>query len=147
MVAGGACGYVFEPVYFYFWFLNDAGAKWLNGCVYICRPLLLLVVVARSKLVPDFALTLHGVHLALTWAWSGAVPGNGLWWGLQAASAALMVGGGVWCCRWRELRPIAFGGGGGKGKGKGEGEGGDTGGEYEMVGRVEEGEGEGGGVG
>ena len=45
----------------------------------------------------------------------------------------MMTVGGVWSCRWRELRPISFGtgtGGGGKG-------GGDRG-EYEMVGRDEE---------
>ena len=40
----------------------------------------------------------------------------------------MMTVGGVWSCRWRELRPISFG----TGKGGG-------GGEYEMVGREEEG--------
>lgn len=58
-----------------------------------------------------------------------------------------MVGGGVWACRWRELRPIGFGGAAaakGKGRdgdegvgylvGKGKGRGRDGGGEYEMVG-------------
>lgn len=43
----------------------------------------------------------------------------------------MMTVGGVWSCRWRELRPISFG----TGKGGG---GGDRG-EYEMVGREEEG--------
>lgn len=46
-----------------------------------------------------------------------------------------MVFGGVWSCRWRELRPISFGtgdpgGGGSKPRGGG--------GEYEMVAREEE---------
>ena len=80
-----------------------------------------------------------------------------MWWALQAVSVSLMVGGGVWACRWRELRPIAFGGGAaaaakGKGKGrdgdegvgylvgKGKGRGRDGGGEYEMVG-IKDGEG------
>ena len=53
-----------------------------------------------------------------------------------------MVAGGVWSCRWRELRPIAFGGGGGEGAGKEGGAGG--GGEYEMVSGAEEEVGEGG---
>ncbi len=55
-----------------------------------------------------------------------------------------MVAGGVWSCRWRELRPIAFGSvGGGGGGGGGGGKGGEEGGgEYEMV-AAEEGEGEG----
>jgi len=41
----------------------------------------------------------------------------------MGASATLMTVGGVWSCRWRELRPISFGGGGGGAKGGG----GDTG--------------------
>ncbi len=59
----------------------------------------------------------------------------------------MMVVGGLWACRWRELRPIEFGSGG-KGKGRdgdeglgyfvGRGE--DGSGEYEMVG-IEEREG------
>ena len=70
-----------------------------------------------------------------------------MWWALQAVSASLMVGGGVWACRWRELRPIEFGGAAaakGKGRdgdegvgylvGKGKGRGRDGGGEYEMAG-------------
>lgn len=98
------------------------------------RILLLLLLIARSKLVPDFALTLHLIHLVVTSLYSRSVPTNGLWWALQAASAALMVAGGVWTCRWRELRPIAFGKGGKDGGGGGRGE-------YEMVAREEGGEG------
>ena len=65
-----------------------------------------------------------------------------------------MTVGGVWSCRWRELRPISFGtgmGGGGGGKG-GKGGGDRERGEYEMVGRgkedgMERGEGSQGGRG
>lgn len=47
--------------------------------------------------------------------------------------------GGVWGCRWRELRPMGFGGAGvGGGKGK-EGAGARGGGEYEMLGQAEDG--------
>ena len=73
----------------------------------------LLLLVARSKLVPDFALTIHFLHLVVTTVYTRAVPTNLLWWGLQGASAALVVTLGVWACRYRELRPITFGGGGG----------------------------------
>lgn len=48
-----------------------------------------------------------------------------------------MGGGGVWACRWRELRPMSFGGGGG-----GEG-GGERGGDREREGGKEEGRGRG----
>ena len=92
------------------------------------RVILLLLLIARSKLVPDFALTLHVIHLIVVSIYSRGVPRNALWWGLNALSAVLMTVGGVWSCRWRELRPISFG------TGK---SGGDRG-EYEMVGRGEE---------
>lgn len=99
--------------------------------------------------------------------YSHAIPTNVLWWALQSASAGLMTVLGMWACRWRELRPIRFGGGGagvanaaghgtggkmededgGWGRGRGRGrEGGrdrgrDGGGEYEMVGMKGNGDG------
>lgn len=94
-------------------------------------------MIVRSKLVPDFALTLHGIHLGLVSVYSGSLPRNALWWGLNGASALLMTVGGVWSCRWRELRPISFGahdvGGGGAGAGGAKETRGDGAGEYEMV--------------
>ena len=73
------------------------------------------LLVGRSKLVPDFVLTIHGIDLIVVWVFSGGMPWSGFWWGLQVASVGLMCGLGIWACRWRELRPMAFGG-----KGKGE---------------------------
>ncbi len=97
------------------------------------RVILLLLLIARSKLVPDFALTLHAIHLVVVSVYSRGVPRNALWWGLNALSAVVMTVGGVWSCRWRELRPISFG------NGVGDKGGGDRDrGEYEMVGGREE---------
>ena len=70
----------------------------------------ILLFVARSKLVPDFALTIHFLHLVATSIYTKAVPTNLFWWALQAISAALMTSLGVWACRYRELKPISFGG-------------------------------------
>jgi hypothetical protein len=64
--------------------------------------------VARSKLVLDFALTVHLLHLLAVWAYAG-LPRTLLWWGVQASSAALTISLATWGCRQRELRPIAFG--------------------------------------
>lgn len=112
----------------------------------------ILFFISRSKLVPDFALTLHFIHLIVTSLYSHSIPRNWLWWILQVASATLMTCLGIWTCQWRELRPISFGGssnansnsnlatagpsqGGdeeqGFGRGRGRGRGGE---EYEMVG-------------
>lgn len=118
------------------------------------RVIAILFFISRSKLVPDFALTLHFIHLVVTSLYSHSIPRNWLWWILQFASAAMMTSLGVWSCQWRELRPISFGGtsnaqsnpsgdiagpseGGdeeqGFGFGRGRGRGRDGAGEYEMV--------------
>lgn len=112
----------------------------------------ILLLISRSKLVPDFAITLHLIHLLIVSLYSHSIPQNMLWWALQLGSAALMTALGVWACQWRELRPINFGGsaapaveapvagetGGdeeqGYGRGRGRGRGRDGAGEYEMVG-------------
>ena len=70
----------------------------------------ILLLVSRSKLVPDFALTIHFLHLIASSLYTHAIPTNLLWWGLQSASSALMTFLGMWACQWRELRPISFGG-------------------------------------
>ncbi|MCJ1289211.1 hypothetical protein MMC34_000743 [Xylographa carneopallida] len=132
------------------------GLCWLLDSVVLV--ILLLLLVARSKLVPDFALTLHFLHLLVTSLYARALPANWLWWGLQACSVALMVSLGVWACRWRELRPMSFGkaketpglpvlrgeeedGADLWGRGRGRGRGRDGAGEYEMLGMEEAGEG------
>jgi hypothetical protein len=122
-----------------------------------CSVISLLFFISRSKLVPDFALTLHFIHLVITSVYSHAIPQNWLWWALQIASAGMMTSLGVWSCQYRELRPITFGGsstaqnntavegaseagpskGGDEEQGygrRGRGRGRDGAGEYEMVG-------------
>jgi ABC-type nickel/cobalt efflux system permease component RcnA len=75
------------------------------------RVIPLLLLIARSKLVPDFALTIHFVNLIITALYTRSIPSTVAWWILQILSAALMTSLGMWACQWRELRPIAFGGG------------------------------------
>ncbi|MCJ1447960.1 MAG: hypothetical protein MMC23_008472 [Stictis urceolatum] len=100
---------------------GDTAVGWTLGLCWMMDSLVgvifLLVLVSRSKLVPDFALTVHALHLLVTSVYTGSIPSNVLWWGLQVCSAALMTGLGIWTCRWRELQPMAFGGGGGAGAG------------------------------
>jgi len=73
------------------------------------RVMPIMVMVARSKLVPDFALTIHFIHLLATSFYTRSLPTNLLWWGLEAASTAVTISLGMWACRYRELRPISFG--------------------------------------
>ncbi|PBP19805.1 hypothetical protein BUE80_DR009306 [Diplocarpon rosae] len=74
------------------------------------RVIPILLLVSRSKLVPDFAISLHVIHLLIVSVYSHSLPQNLLWWLLQISSAALMTALGLWACQWRELRPINFGG-------------------------------------
>ena len=73
------------------------------------RVIPILLLVSRSKLVPDFALTIHFLHLLITSFYTRSIPTNLLWWGLEATSAAIMISLGVWACRYREMQPISFG--------------------------------------
>jgi ABC-type nickel/cobalt efflux system permease component RcnA len=109
-----------------------------------CSAIFILLLIARSKLVLDFALTVHFIHLVVTSFYSHAIPANLFWWALQMCSATIMTSLGVWACQWRELRPINFGGnagakqsatddGAGESRGRGRGRGRDGAGEYEMV--------------
>lgn len=78
--------------------------------------ILLLLLVNRSKLIPDFALTIHFIHFLVVSLYTHELPSNLLWWGLQGTSAGLMIILGIWACQWRELQPLSFGGFAGKAK-------------------------------
>ncbi|KAF2176329.1 hypothetical protein K469DRAFT_678666 [Zopfia rhizophila CBS 207.26] len=134
---------------------GDTTVGWTLGLVWVLNSLacvvFILLLVARSKLVLDFALTLHFIHLIVTSLYSHSIPTNLFWWVLQICSATLMTSLGVWACQWRELRPINFGGkggsansgqqgngavdddGAGHSRGRGSGRGRDGAEEYEMV--------------
>ncbi|KAF2760688.1 hypothetical protein EJ05DRAFT_507947 [Pseudovirgaria hyperparasitica] len=92
---------------------SDITVGWMLGLVWMLNSLIcviyLLLLIARSKLVPDFALTIHFIHLIATSLYTSAIPTYWFWWALQIASASLMVFLGMWICQYRELRPIQFG--------------------------------------
>ncbi|KAJ5773569.1 hypothetical protein N7457_008465 [Penicillium paradoxum] len=96
---------------------GDTTIGWMLGLVWLLNcfigVIFLLLFVSRSKLVPDFALTIHFLHLIATTLYTHSLPSNVLWWGLQFASAAMMTFLGMWACQRRELEPIKFGGHGG----------------------------------
>ena len=71
----------------------------------------MVALVARSKLVPDFALTIHFLHLLFTCLYTRSLPRNSMWWFTMVASSATAVGLGIWGCRYRELQPVFFLGG------------------------------------
>ncbi|KAF2685753.1 hypothetical protein K458DRAFT_364746 [Lentithecium fluviatile CBS 122367] len=134
---------------------GDTTVGWTLGLVWVLNSLtcvvFILLLIARSKLVLDFALTIHFIHLIVTSLYSHGIPSNFFWWALQLCSMVVMTFLGVWACRWRELRPINFGtkaaarqgngpseDGVGEARGRGRGRGRESAGEYEMVGMNEE---------
>jgi hypothetical protein len=92
------------------WANNPNNSNYEHATNYVSSVIFLLLFVSRSKLVPDFALTIHFLHLVATILYTHSLPSNLLWWGLQCTSAAMMTFGGMWACQHRELKPIAFGG-------------------------------------
>ena len=133
---------------------GDTSIGWTYALVWLLNSLIcdifILLLIARSKLVLDFVLTVHFIHLLITSFYSHAIPANLFWWSLQIGSVGIMASIGVWACQWRELKPINFGGkpataqparddGEGESRGRGRGRGRDGGGEYEMVNMNEEG--------
>ncbi|KAF4870717.1 Protein SYS1 [Colletotrichum siamense] len=94
---------------------GDTTQGWLSAFVWVldgglCMAVAIIVLIGRSKLVPDFALTMHGLHLVVSSLYTGRVPRNMMWWGAMASSSAICVALAVWGSRYRELRPISFGG-------------------------------------
>jgi hypothetical protein len=77
------------------------------------RAVAIVILIGRSKLVLDFALSLHAIHLVIVTLYSGQLPRHTAWWISMAAASAVSVALATWGCRYRELRPISFGGGGG----------------------------------
>ncbi|KAM0247606.1 hypothetical protein ACHAQJ_009799 [Trichoderma viride] len=95
---------------------GDTTQGWLLAFVWIlnggfCMSVAMVAFVARSKLVPDFALTVHFLHLLFTCLYTRSLPRNSMWWFTMVASSATAIGLGIWGCRYRELQPVFFLGG------------------------------------
>ncbi|KAL6877438.1 integral membrane protein S linking to the trans Golgi network domain-containing protein [Trichoderma longibrachiatum] len=95
---------------------GDTTQGWLMAFIWLldggfCMSVAIVILIARSKLVPDFALTIHFLHLLLTTLYTRSLPRNSMWWLAMAASSAAAIGLGMWGCRYRELQPVFFLGG------------------------------------
>ncbi|KAK4111526.1 hypothetical protein N656DRAFT_798917 [Canariomyces notabilis] len=143
---------------------GDTTQGWLMGFIWVLdggllMSLAIVILIGRSKLVLDFALSLHAIHLFIVTLYTGELPRYTAWWLSMAAASAVSVALATWGCRYRELKPISFGGGGaasaaggnggengtggeagadgdeeqGMSRGRGRGRGRDGAGEFEMV--------------
>ncbi|CCE84108.1 Piso0_004711 [Millerozyma farinosa CBS 7064] len=70
--------------------------------------LFVTIVVGRSKLAWDFAITIHIINLLVAWLYTGKFPSSTLWWCLQVLSGTLLVTLSTYSTRWKELRTTFF---------------------------------------
>ncbi|CCT71510.1 related to multi copy suppressor SYS1 [Fusarium fujikuroi] len=94
---------------------GDTTHGWLMAFVFLLDggliiPIAIVALIARSKLVPDFALTVHFLNLVIASLYSGHIPRHGAWWFTMLVSSGLCIGLGTWGCQYRELQPVFFGG-------------------------------------
>ncbi|KAK3990855.1 putative integral membrane protein [Cladorrhinum sp. PSN332] len=94
---------------------GDTTQGWLLGFVWILDGGLLIALsiislISRSKLVPDFALSLHFIHLLIIYLYTSALPSHAAWWITMGLSSGICILLSTWGCRYRELKPMAFGG-------------------------------------
>ncbi|CUM55150.1 unnamed protein product [Debaryomyces fabryi] len=107
-------GYDFKIDWIFLWELisldNAMGlilfALWLFDSL-LCV-LFVTIVVGRSKLAWDFAITIHIINLIVVWLYTGKFPTSTLWWCLQVLSAVLLVTLSTYLTRWKELRTTFF---------------------------------------
>ncbi|KAK4447744.1 integral membrane protein S linking to the trans Golgi network-domain-containing protein, partial [Podospora aff. communis PSN243] len=83
----------------------------LDGGLFMAASIVLLI--GRSKLVLDFALSLHAIHLIITTLYTGSLPSHTAWWLSMGGASTICILLATWGCRYRELKPISFGGIGG----------------------------------
>ncbi|KJK86350.1 hypothetical protein H633G_09794, partial [Metarhizium anisopliae BRIP 53284] len=75
---------------------GDTTQGWLLSFIWLidgglCMAVAIVVLIARSKLVPDFALTIHLLHLVFTTLYARSLPRHSMWWMTMMASAAVAV--------------------------------------------------------
>lgn len=107
-------GYKLEMVQWLFsWqaieFTNALGLTlcllWLTDSL-ICV-IFLTVIVERSKLAWDFAITIHAINLIVVSVHTGTLPSLS-WFVLQVLSSLILIFLGTYTTRWRELRDTFF---------------------------------------
>ncbi|ODV80499.1 uncharacterized protein CANTADRAFT_46276 [Suhomyces tanzawaensis NRRL Y-17324] len=107
-------GYDFQIDWIFLWELvsldNAMGltlfSMWLFDSL-LCV-LFVTIIVGRSKLAWDFAITVHIINLLVVWLYTGHFPLSILWWCLQILSGVLLVTLSTYLTRWKELRTTFF---------------------------------------
>lgn len=108
-------GYDFQVEWIFLWELitldNAMGLTlfmlWLVDSL-LCV-LFVTIIVGRSKLAWDFAITIHIINLIVVWVFTKKFPTSILWWCLQVISGLILLTLSTYLTRWKELRTTFFG--------------------------------------
>lgn len=108
-------GYDFQVEWIFLWELitldNAMGLMlfilWLVDSL-LCV-LFVTIIVGRSKLAWDFAITIHIINLIVVWVFTKKFPTSILWWCLQIISGLILLTLSTYLTRWKELRTTFFG--------------------------------------
>lgn len=108
-------GYDFQVEWIFLWELitldNAMGLTlfmlWLVDSL-LCV-LFVTIIVGRSKLAWDFAITIHIINLIVVWVFTKKFPTSILWWCLQVLSGLILLTLSTYLTRWKELRTTFFG--------------------------------------
>lgn len=108
-------GYDFKVEWIFLWELitlnNAMGLTlfilWLVDSL-LCV-LFVTIIVGRSKLAWDFAITIHIINLIVVWIFTKKFPTSILWWCLQIISGVILLTLSTYLTRWKELRTTFFG--------------------------------------
>lgn len=78
---------------------------WLVDSFICC--FFLTVIVGRSKLAWDFAITIHAINLLCSTLYTGHLP-QIRWWLVQICSSLILIFLGTYMSKWHELRDTFF---------------------------------------
>ncbi|CAI5760432.1 unnamed protein product [Candida verbasci] len=107
-------GYQFKLDWIFSWELIDStnAMGLILFCLWLIDSLLCVlfvtIIVGRSKLAWDFAITVHIINLIISWTYTGSFPTSLLWWCLQIISGTILVLLSTYSTRWKELRTTFF---------------------------------------
>jgi len=107
-------GYDFKFDWVFLWEMvtSDNALGLTLFCLWLFDSLLCVlfvtIIVGRSKLAWDFAITVHIVNLLVVWIYTSKFPISILWWCLQILSGVLLVVLSTYLTRWKELRTTFF---------------------------------------
>lgn len=107
-------GYEFNASWVFQWDIirSDNAMGWTLFFLWLLDTLFCVlfvtIIVGRSKLAWDFAVTIHVINLIVVWIYTKKFPTSVLWWLLQILSGVVLLTLSTYLTKWKELRTTFF---------------------------------------